>query len=311
MRRTPKVFPFGLLLAPLLLASACRPDPGEATALYRGDRAFARGDHEEALAEYLLSLREEPGAEGRVRAAHVYAVLGRLEEARALYEEAAREDVVHGGQAVSDLVALAKAAHGNGDSYGSAYAMEAALAFQPGLVVEELALPLARHYGAIGEDARALALLMRVLGSNREDVELVLEAARAHERIEDCGRALLFYERFRELAPRRRAEVLWNEGSCSLQLALERKEEGDLDEALRYLDAVADLGEPKTRLAEAYFEQGEVLAEMGLCADALDAFRRVASADPPGPAPLARQALARVDEIRFGRVDGDLGAGPC
>lgn len=293
------------------MTSACRADPGEATALYRGDRAFARGDHEEALAEYLLSLREAPGAEGRVRAAHVYAIMGRLEEARALYEEAAREDHVHAGQAVSDLVALAKTAHDNGDSYGLAYAMEAALAFQPGLVVEELALPLARHYGAIGEDARGLALLMRVLGSSREDTELVLETARAHERIEDCGRALVFYERFRELAPRRGAEVLWNEGSCSLQLALERRQEGDLDEALRYLDAVADLGEPKTRLAEAYFEQGEILAEMGLCSEALSAYRRVASAEPPGPAPLVRQALGRVDEIRFGNVDGDGGAGSC
>lgn len=301
----------GLVLAPLILASACRADPGEATAQYRGDRAFARGDHEEALAEYLLSLREAPEAEGRVRAAHVYAILGRLEEARALYEQAAREDVLHAGQAVSDLVALAKAAHDNGDSYGSAYAVEAALAFQPGLVVEELALPLARHYGAIGEDARGLALLMRVLGSNREDSELVLETARAHERIEDCGRALVFYERFRELAPRRGGEVLWNEGSCSLQLALERKEEGDLDEALRYLDAVADLGEPKTRLAEAYFEQGEILAEMGLCSEALNAYRMAASAEPPGPTPLVRQALGRVDEIRFGRVDGDGGAGSC
>lgn len=307
MRRAPRALLFGLVAAALVAVPACRTDPGEATALHRGDRAFARGDHEEALAEYLLSLREAPRAEGRVRAAHVYAILGRLEEARALYEEAVREDVVHAGQAVSDLVALAKAAHGNGDSYGSAYAMEAALAFQPGLVVEELALPLARHYGAIGEDARALALLMRVLGSNREDVELVLETARAHEKIEDCGRALLFYERFRELAPRRRADVQWNEGWCSLQLALERKEEGELDEALRYLDAVADLGEPKTRLAEAYFEQGEILAEMGLCADAVYAYRRVASVEPPGPARLARQARTRVDEIRF----GDGGAGPC
>lgn len=300
-----------MVLAAVVPAHACRTDPGEATALYRGDRAFARNDHEEALAEYLLSLREAPDAEGRVRAAHVYAILGRLEEARLLYEEAAREDVLHARQAVSDLVALAKAAHENGDGYGSAYAMEAAAALQPGLVVEELALPLARHYGAIGEDARALALLMRVLGTNRDDVELVLETARAHEKIEDCGRALLFYERFRELAPRRRAEVLWNEGDCSLQLALERKEEGDLDEALRYLDAVVDLGEPKTRLAEAYFEQGQVLADMGLCADALEAYRRVASAEPPGPAWLARQARVRVDEIRFQGGNPAAGGIPC
>ena len=291
-----------------VVVAACGGDPGDATALWRGDRAFARGEYEEALAEYRLALlRENPGVEGLVRAAHAYVALGRVDEARSLYEQAVLEDDSQANQAVSDFVALARREYEAGDSYGMASAMEAALHFRPGIVVEGLALPMARHYSNSGEYARARPLYLRALGQNREDADIVYETALAHEEIGDCERALVYLDEFRELAPRRAAEVSWHVGSCSFQVSRELAEEGAFDEALRYLDAMIELAEPRPLLAQAYMDKGEVLVQLGDCLSALEAFRAVVGADPSGSGPLVGQARARVDEIRF----GERGDAPC
>ncbi len=292
----------------VLLIPACGADPGDAAALLRGDRAFARGEYEEALAEYRLALlRENPGEDGVVRAAHAYVMLGRVDEARSLYEQAVAADDSYANQAVSDFVALARREHEAGDSYGMASAMEAALLFRPGIVVEGLALPMARHYSNSGEYARARPLYLRALGQNRDDADIVFETALAHEEIGDCERALVYFDQFGELAPRRTAEVSWHVGSCSFQVSRELAEEGALDEALLYLDAMIDLAEPRPLLAQAYMDKGELLAQLGDCLSAVEAFRAVRDADPSGSGPLVGQARARVDEIRF----GERGDAPC
>ncbi len=285
----------------VLLAAGCGADPGEEAALMRGDRAFARGEYEEALAEYRLALlRGGSGVDGVVRAAHAYVALGRVDDARALYEQAVAEDDAHTDQAVSDFVALARREHESGDNYGMASAMEAALHFRPGIVVEGLALPMARHYSNSGEYGRARPLYLRALGQNRGDADIVFETALAHEEIGDCERALVYLDEFVQLVPRRAAEVSWHVGSCSFQLSRELADEGALDEALRYLDEMIELAEPRPLLAQAYMDRGEILAQLGDCLAAVDAFRTVVEVDPSGSGPLVGQARARVDEIRFG-----------
>lgn len=289
-------------------AFGCGTNPGEETARLRGDRAFARGDHEEALAEYRLSLlREDPGTEGVVRAAHAYAVLGRVDEARSLYDEAARKDSLYLDQAVSDLIALAKRAHANGDSYGTASAIEAAQHFRPGVVVEQLALPLARHYSETGQSARARPLYLRALGTDPTDPDITFETALAHEEIEDCGSALVYFDQFEALAPRRAAEARWHVGRCSFRLARELRDQGAVAEALEHLDVVLALKEPRTHLPQAHFDKGEILVQLGDCAGALEAYRAVSSTVGTGFGALSRRALDRIDEIRF----GGLGEGPC
>lgn len=290
-----------------LCAAGCGNDPAEETARLRGDRAFARGDYEEALAEYRLSLqREDPGTDGFVRAAHAYVALGRVDEARTLYDEAAREDSVHVDQAVSDFVALAKRAHDNGDSYGAASAMEAALHFRSGILVEELALPLARHYSRAGEYGRAGAFFLRALRRHRDDPDVLFETALAHEEIGDCESALVYYGEFSELAPRREGEIRLHVGNCSFRLAGERRAQGANEEAIEYLDAVLELNEPRALVPQAHFEKAEILAGMGDCLAALESYRAVADAGTTGPRALVRRARDRIDDIRFGRVEDGL-----
>lgn len=286
----------------------CGADPADETAQLRGDRAFARADYEEALAEYRLSLlQEDPGTRGVVRAAHAYAVLGRVDEARSLYEEAALQDGLYADQALSDLVALAKRAHENGDGYGMASAIEAALHFRPGVVVAELALPLARHYSETGQNARARPLYLRALGADPANPGIIFETALAHKEIGDCGSALFYFDQFKALAPAREAETRWHVGRCSFQLARERIERGAAAEAIDHLEVVLALGEPRTDLPQAYFDRAELLAELGECAAALESYRAVSSVSGTGFGALVRRALDRIDEIRF----GDGGEGAC
>lgn len=294
-----------------LLWGGCTPDPASETARLRGDRAFARGDFEEALAEYRLSLlQEDPGTEGVVRAAHAYVTLGRIDEARMLYDQAAREDSIHADQAASDFAARARQELADGDSYGAASAVEAAAHFRPGVVVEGLSLPLARHYSNTGEYLRAQPFFLRAREEHPGDPEVVFETASAHLEIGDCERALGFFEEFRELAPRRGHEASWPIGTCSFRLAEElarsTTDEAVLEEVLGHLNAVIDLGEPRTLLSQAYFRKAEILAGLGECTAAVEAYRMVPASDPAGSGTLARTAMQRVDEIRFGE-----GEGPC
>lgn len=291
-----------ILILSLIGASGCGGDPAEDTALLRGDRAFARGDYEEALAEYRLSLlQENPGIEGTIRSAHAYVALGRVDEALAAYEEAVAADSSFADQAMTDFVSLARRAEENGDRFGVASAIEAALRFRPGLIVEDLALPLARHYSVTGEHGRALPLFQRALANHRDEPMVVFETALAHEEIGDCETALVFFAEFREsIRARDRGEVDWHVGQCSFQVASEMRAQGRNDEALSLLEEVLAVGEPRTLLAQTWFEKGQILAEEGQCAAAVEAFREVPIVDASG-GPLARRARDRVDEIRFGR----------
>ncbi len=200
--------------------------------LARGDRAFAEGDYEDALAEYRLAMREDAGTESLLRAAHTQVVLGRVDEARQLYDQAVREDSAHADQAASDFVARARRAFADRDSYGGASAMEVALHFRPGVVAPELVLPMARHYSGSGRHGRAQPLYLRVLGTRPGDPEVIFEAALAHMEIGECGRTMQLLEEFNELAPRREPETRWHVGSCAYRLARELIDQGAVEVAI-------------------------------------------------------------------------------
>ena len=336
-RRSRRGWRASVLLVSAIATGACGgADDSLETASLRGDQEFARGDYVDALAEYRLALREDRSVGNVLRAAHAYAVLGRVDEARTLYDEAVGEDSANVEQAVSDFVARAKQAFANQDSYGGASAMETALYFRPGIVVDELVLPMARHYSGSGEHGRALSLYLRALGDRRRDPDIVFETALAHTEIGDCERAMGLFDEFVDLAPRRRNETRWHVGTCAIQQARELIEQGAIDEALAraalaqadtagveadapemqldpaleqvigYLDLVVRLEEPRTMLPEAYFQKAEILARMGECEAAMDAYRMVPQVSVAGSELLARRARERVDQLRFGG-----GSAPC
>ena len=60
------------------------------------------------------------------------------------------------------MVRLARAARDRDDLFGLASAMETAMSFRPGITMQDMALPLARHYFRSGEYATGATLLSGV-----------------------------------------------------------------------------------------------------------------------------------------------------
>jgi tetratricopeptide (TPR) repeat protein len=318
LRRTQRFPLCATLVGVALVLTACAPSSLEQGAVGRGDQAWARGDTEEALAEYRLAVQTGDRSGGTlVRLSHAYAQLDQVDDAKGSYEEAVAMQPAFADQAAADMILLARRARDRGDRFGMATAVNAARGFRPGVSAQDLALPLARHFAELGEFGQALPRYEEALASVVPDSapELVYETALAYEELGDCLTGLVHFEMYRELIPRwRRGEVDWHIGNCSFQMASELwdgvpEDERGLDsederEALRLLETTINLREPRNRLAAAFFRKGEILSLRGECDAAVDAFRRVVLEDPSGTSPLVGRARQRIDEIRFGSDEG-------
>ena len=293
-----------LIFLGLSLTFGCSPLSEEGSSIFRGDQAFAEGDLPEALAEYRLALRQgatDPATYARV--AHTYVALGRIDEGKEHYQLAVAQDSSLADQALSDFVHLAREEAAAGDRYGMASAIQTALEFRPGVSLEDLVLPLAQHYSDIGEYGRALPFYQKALSALDPDSlpEVLFSTAVAYDEVGDCESAVIYYEQYREKLPRwNRLEVDWRLGNCSFVLAERQWAEGDGDEALRFLDTLIEVGEPRNRLARGYFLRGEILGSRGECEAAIEAFLEVPVMDPSGRSPVVDAAERRIDQIRFG-----------
>jgi tetratricopeptide (TPR) repeat protein len=297
---------WGLAGTLLVLANVggCTPLNEEGSSILRGDQAFANGDIEEALAEYRLALRQGASdAATYARVAHAYVALKRIDEAREHYRLAVEQDSTLTDQALSDFVHLAREENRIGDRFGMVSAVETAIEFRPGVSFEDLVLPLAQHYSDVGEYGRALPFYQKVLSAIDPDSlpRILFEAAVAYDEVGDCETAVIYYEEYREYLPRqRRTEVHWRLGHCSFELAQASLNAGDQEEALRHLDTLLEIGEPRNRLARGYFMKGEILGRRGECEAAIEAFEEVSVMDPSGSSAVVDSAELRIDQIRFG-----------
>jgi tetratricopeptide (TPR) repeat protein len=308
--------------AALLAAAGCTSRDTESTAVQRGDQAFALENFEEALAEYRLAIRQgadDPTVAARV--AHTYMRMNRVDDAGAYYVDAAARDPELTDQAVADLMGLARYAQERDDRFAMATAVETALELRPGIGVGDMALPLARHYFENGQYGRALPFYQRAMAEavDQSEPDVVFEVGVAYDEIGDCRNALVHFERFREMVrPWERGEVDWYIGTCSFNLAREIRDridapgtdlEARLEEALQLVDRTVAVGEPRNIQAQAWFEKGEIMAEMGDCEGAMEAYAQVRYADQAGS--LIDRAQDRFDEIRFGRGLEHLREGRC
>ena len=297
----------------LAFLTACFSTGEEESSVLRGDEAAARGDLEAALSEYRLAVRQgSEDAPTLARAAHTYAQMGRIDEAGDFYHQAIEQDPAYTDQAVSDMVSLARAAQARDDFFGLASAMETAMSFRPGITIQDMALPLARHSFRAGEYATALPYYQSTIaGMGGDTVPGVLfEAASAYDEVGDCRRALLHYEQYRRMIRRwQRGEGDWKIGSCSLRWAQELRDANEDEEALLHIERTIALGEPRSLQAVAYFELGESLSDLGRCEEAMEALLQVRRVDQTGSSPLVERAQWRYDELRFVRPSGGSLAG--
>src|SRR5690606_4394018 len=116
----------------------------------------------------------------------------------------------------------------------------------------------------------------KALGEEGNEAEIIFEMALAHEELGDCEMALTLFDQVREeVTVARRSEVDWHVGNCSFEMAREAWEGGFEDDALLLYRATLDLGEPRNRLAQAWFDTAEILAGQGQCIPAVQAFEQV------------------------------------
>ncbi len=294
--------------------SACFSTGEEKSSVLRGDEAVARRDFEAAISEYLLAVRQgSDDAPTLARVAQTYARMDRIDEAGEFYHQAVERDPGYSDQAVSDMVRLARAAQARDDAFGLASAMETAMSIRPGITIQDMALPLARHYFRAGEYATALPYYQSTIAGMEGDTipEVLFEAASAYDEVGDCRRALLHYEQYRRMIQRwQRGEVDWKIGSCSLRLARELRDADEDEEALLHIERSIALGEPRSLQAMAYFDLGETLSDLGRCEEAMGALLQVQRVDRTGSSPLVERAQWRYDELRFvGPSGGSLGVG--
>ncbi|MEK9500665.1 tetratricopeptide repeat protein [Gemmatimonadota bacterium DH-20] len=298
-----------LLLLVVAFAGACAAGT-EDSAVRRGDVAFAADSLKEALAEYQLALRQgDGGPEVLARVAHTFALLGRVDPAAEYYRLAAEADERFADQGAADLMHLAREAEAGNDRFRMATAVTRAQELRPGLGLGDMALPLARHFYINGEFGRALPLYRRVLIEADTAPRILMEVGQAYEETGDCRQALLFFERFRAEASRaERVEADWHIGTCGFEVASDLLTAaqrgggtGNLEEALRMIDRTIEVGEPQHLLSQAWFNRGEILAALGDCSGAMDAFAEVRALEPGGAGALANMARERFDAIRFGR----------
>jgi len=311
------------LLFAALFAAACSPLATDVDAVRRGDESFARGNYDEALAEYRLAIRQgvdDPAVAARV--AHTYTLLGRVDDAGDYYLDAAARDSSLADQAVSDLMWLARGRQEADDRFSMARAVETALQIRPGIGVGNMSLPLARHYFASGEYGRALPFYQKAMVSASEEAgpEIVFEIGVAYDEIGDCRNALTYFEQFRSaVRPWERGEVDWYIGTCAFNLARRLRESvsgvdptqaaGQIEQALQLVERTIFVTEPHNIQAAAWFEKGEILVDLRRCDEAMDAYSQVRFADQAGA--LIERAQDRFDEIRFGRDLEHLRDGRC
>jgi tetratricopeptide (TPR) repeat protein len=283
---------------------ACSPLSEEGSSITRGDQAFAKGDLEEALAEYRLALAQGgTDPETYARVAHTYVALGRVDEAREHYRSAVEGDSALADQALADFVHLAREENRAGDRYGMASAVQTALEFRSGISLDDLVLPLAQHYSEVGEYGRALPFYQKALSAMDPDSvpRLLFDVAVAYDEVGDCESAVIYYQDYRDRLDRwSRGEVDWRLGNCSFELARNRWADGEEEEALEFLDTLLEIGEPRNRLARGYFIRGEILGYRGECEAAIEAFQQVPIMDPSGNSAVVDSAELRIDQIRFG-----------
>lgn len=278
--------------------------------------AYARDSLELALAEYRLSVTqggEDPWSLARV--AHTYARLGRVQEASEFYHRAVRADSALVDQAAADLLHLAQEAAAREDRFLMASAIDEAVSFRPGVGLQAMALPLARHHFENGQYGRSLPFYLKAMAASGDtEPSLVFEIGQVYEEVGDCEQALVHFERYREMVPAaRRTQVNWFIGNCSYRLGSELRDRaagrdgsgglnrGSLEDALSFVDRTLELGEPRNLMGQALLERGEILSLLGRCEDALSAFEEVLRIEPSEATSTARRARQRFDQVKFGR----------
>ena len=282
----------------VVLLAACRSSEN---AVLRGDRFWADSNYTAALAEYRLAARQsgnDPAVRSRV--AHAYLATGQFERGRREYDELLEAAPGYTEQAIFDYLSMARSSMARGDRFGTARAAEAALALRPGLDLDAMSIPLARHYASVGDVDRALEFYNRAIGiGGAANSALLFELASLIEQNGKCVDALPYFRAFVEQTASRDSatEARWRMGTCGLERGRQVLAGGDAERALELIDVTLEMGAPPHLLEQAWLERGEALLSLNRPEEARSAFERVLELAPPAGTQYSRRAGQRLQEM--------------
>ena len=288
--------------AALLLCALLTACGSSENALLRGDRYWADSNYTAALAEYRLAARQNANdAQIAGRVAHAYVMTGQLDRARREYEALLKTDPGYADQAVFDFLMTARLSMERGDRFGTARAAEAALALRPGLDLDELAIPLARHYASTGDVDRALEFYNRALGRSADqgNSALLFELASLIEQNGKCIDAIPYFRSFEQQSTSRDSatEARWRMGSCGLERGKQAMAAGEAARAVELFNITLDVGAPPHLLEQTWLERGEALLSLGRVEEARASFERVLEHSPAGRTQYHARAQRRLQEM--------------
>lgn len=291
-----------MALAVLFGSAACNRAPDDA--VERGDRLYASGQADAAIAEYRLALRQRGDQpELLLRLGDAYGKKGEVEAAVRYIRRLLQLDSTYRYQAAAVLAEAGRAALERGAPDNMARALGPVERMGIGLIPRDLRLALARHYSGLSDHGRALPLYLGAAEGGESAPELELETARTFQELGGCREALSYFERYLDRARSPgtdRSGVRWQYGNCLFAVAEEELRRGADRSAMSHLDALIAQGVPRTLLDRAHFERGKIRLAQGSYEDAEADFLAVLELNPARSGPLVAMAEERIREIRYG-----------
>jgi tetratricopeptide (TPR) repeat protein len=279
---------------------ACTPSAADHEEL--GDRAYAVGGYRNALAEYQLALKANPGSanlHAKTAAAAMHTQDYTL--AAAEYGALAQEDRSRIGEAIEGLDRIIRAALGVNDRTAVAFALSALRDLAPDRPLGRYARLTAIDAAEQGQTEDALVLLPQAAAA-ATDARLADSLLYAYGmtavRVKDCSTAVRVFDGVirRNRAPEVTEGAREGLGLCALvegQLALERGQQAEAEEWFR---RAAAPGSTSDVVRGAYLGLGDVRFAQGDVVGALLSYQQALTGGTPGDT-IAQRAREKLNAL--------------
>ncbi|MBW7997731.1 MAG: tetratricopeptide repeat protein [Candidatus Glassbacteria bacterium] len=307
MRFFGKKLPVEGIIVILTVALFAGCSGGRASNEQNGDRYYRSGQYDDALAEYLMAEKTAGTSAALLRKiGKVYVMQGDFFQAKNYFDRyfSTRDSVPDEG-VLLDYFQIAVERGRSGDTTTMVHALEEILAINPSFSLGAFYFVLGDYYFEQSDYHRAIAYYLRGLPLDTEQERragCMYNLAAGYEKLEDYFNAFLYYDQFLTLYPDRpeSEQASWHRSSCSYPLALQMREEGDLEQAFYYLNLIISGGQPQHLVDDAWYLRGEILLQDNRPAEAKQAFERVLKLNRYYyKEKIAEQARKRIEEIEF------------
>jgi len=271
----------------------------------RGDGYFNKGRYQDALAEYLMAKRSSPVSnELLFKIGMTSTRLGDTGTACACYDTLLSVDSSKEQWIINDLYQFGIKSMAEGDTTSMRESFQMILDINPAYNLGDSFYHLARAYKSTGQYERAVNSYLKALSyapDSPEATSVLFELAQCYEQLKKYKEAIAYYEDFLEQDEvKKNDEVMWHLGNTAYNLAVYLYDQGNLNEALEYLQMVIDSGQPQVLVIDAWYLSGEIFYRKDDLEKALDAYNEVINLNPSHTMKVASKSLERIREIRYG-----------